>query len=132
MDINTVTVNCIKFCSHLFTSYAQVFKNYFGEDEELDSVFPEALPLTFIEHLKEIEFKNFDGEEHEFKLVEYFLKNAKTLKKMTIAKEPWNSVPECRDRILSFKKCSEDCQVVFKKKMDWILPMIVRTTHTQH
>ncbi|CDP13113.1 unnamed protein product [Coffea canephora] len=120
---------CIwKVLSSLFESspnlevliFQEVFKNYFSEDEELDSVFPEALPLTFIEHLKEIEFKNFEGEEHEFKLVEYFLKNAKTLKKMTIAKEPWNSVPECRDRILSFKKCSEDCQIVFKKKMDWI------------
>lgn len=100
--------------------FSEVFKNYFGEDEEIDSVFPWALPLTFIEHLEVIEMSNFKGEEHEFKLVEYFLKNGKSLKKIALEREGWKSVPEYRDQMLSFKKCSEDCQIVFRKKWDYI------------
>nr|XP_027069804.1 F-box/FBD/LRR-repeat protein At5g22660-like [Coffea arabica]XP_027069873.1 F-box/FBD/LRR-repeat protein At5g22660-like [Coffea arabica] len=103
--------------------FSEVFKNYFGEDEEFGSVFLQALPLTFIEHLKVIEMTNFRGEEHEFKLIEYFLKNGKSLKKMALereAREDWKCVPEDCERILAFKKCSDDCQIVLKKKWDHI------------
>ncbi|CDP13118.1 unnamed protein product [Coffea canephora] len=100
--------------------FSGVFKNYFGEDEKFGSVFPQAFPLSFIEHLKVIEMSNFNGEEHEFKLAEYFLKNGKSLKKIALEREGWKSVPEYCNRILSFKKCSEDCQIVFRKKWDYI------------
>ena len=76
----SVRVNCFVFRCPLYTLYEQVFKNYFGEDEKFGSVFPQAFPLSFIEHLKVIEMSNFKGEEHEFKLAEYFLKNGKSLK----------------------------------------------------
>nr|XP_027069989.1 F-box/FBD/LRR-repeat protein At5g22660-like [Coffea arabica] len=101
--------------------FSEVFKNYFGEDEKFGSVFPQAFPLSFIEHLKVIEMSNFKGEEHEFKLAEYFLKNGKSLKKIALEREGWKSVPEYCNRILSFKKCSEDCQIVFRKKWDYIM-----------
>ncbi|KAK7411573.1 hypothetical protein VNO78_03008 [Psophocarpus tetragonolobus] len=92
--------------------FNEVFDNYFGEDEEIDNVFP----LTFVEHLKEIEMSNFNGGELELKMVEYFLKKGKSLKKITLDREGWESVPNHYNRILSFKKCSEDCQIEFKKK----------------
>lgn len=114
------SVNHIIFCSPLSTSYGQVLKNYFSEGEEFDSVFQEALPITSIEHLKEIEISKFKGDEHEFKLIEFLLKNGKSLKKISLVRESWKSVSEGCDRILSFKKCSGDCQIVLKKKWDWI------------
>ncbi|KAK7411574.1 hypothetical protein VNO78_03009 [Psophocarpus tetragonolobus] len=92
--------------------FNEVFDNYFGEDEEIDHV----VPLTFVEHLKEIEISNFKGGEIEFKMVEYFLKNGKSLEKITLDREGWESKPNHYNRILSFKKCSEDCQIVFRKK----------------
>lgn len=50
----------------------EVSKNYLSEDEENVSVFQEALPPVFVEHLEEIEVRNFYGEEHEVKLIEFF------------------------------------------------------------
>ncbi|XP_027353029.1 F-box/FBD/LRR-repeat protein At1g16930-like [Abrus precatorius] len=116
-----VLSNLFESCPNLdVLIFSEVFDNYFGEDEEFDSVLPVALPLTFIEHLKVVEMNNFKGKELEFKLVEYFLKNGRSLKKIALEREGWKSVPKYCDRILSFKKCSEDCQIVFKKKWDFI------------
>ncbi|RDY10932.1 F-box/FBD/LRR-repeat protein, partial [Mucuna pruriens] len=117
-------INCYAFCSPLYTLYEhlyeQVFENYFGEDDEFNSVLLRALPLSFVEHLKVIEMNNFKGGELEFKLVEYFLMNGKSLEKIALEREGWKSVPKHCNRILSFKKCSEDCQIVFRKKWDFI------------
>ncbi|TKY66146.1 hypothetical protein E2542_SST09013 [Spatholobus suberectus] len=96
--------------------FSEVFDNYFGEDEEFDLVFP----LTFVEHLKVIEISSFKGGELEFKLVEYFLKNGKSLEKIALERDGWKSVLKHCNRILSFKKCSEDCQIVFRKKWDFL------------
>ncbi|KAL3519162.1 hypothetical protein ACH5RR_021751 [Cinchona calisaya] len=66
-NLPTIRVR-MKVLETLTTSYEPVFKSYFSNAEEVDSVFPEVLPLTFIEHLKEIEISNFKGEEHKLKL----------------------------------------------------------------
>ncbi|XP_027149571.1 putative F-box/LRR-repeat protein At5g41840 [Coffea eugenioides] len=81
------------------------------ENEELECLFSEALPICFIKLLKEIEFKFLYKEEEEcqLKLIEYLLKNGKALKKMTVGHFLMPSV--CR-RILSFKRGSEDCEIV--------------------
>ncbi|KAL3529732.1 hypothetical protein ACH5RR_009054 [Cinchona calisaya] len=80
-----------------------------SEDMEFECLFLVAFPICCIKQLKEIEFKSFEKNEYEFKLVEYFLRNGTALKKMTVGKHLMPSV--CK-RILSFEKCSEDCQIV--------------------
>ncbi|KAK7373619.1 hypothetical protein VNO80_07034 [Phaseolus coccineus] len=100
--------------------FSEVFDNYFGEDNEFDSVLTRVLPLSFVEHLKVIEMNNFKCGELEFKLVEYFLKNGKSLEKIVLERDGWMSVPKHCNRILSFKKYSEDCHIVFRKKWDFI------------
>nr|XP_027118545.1 F-box/LRR-repeat protein At4g14103-like [Coffea arabica] len=81
------------------------------ENEELECLFSEALPICFIKLLKEIEFKFLYKEEEEcqLKLIEYLLKNGKALKKMTVGHLLMPSV--CR-RILLFKRGSEDCEII--------------------
>ncbi|XP_071939708.1 F-box protein At4g22280 isoform X1 [Coffea arabica] len=114
------TLISVVLCSPLCTSNAQVSKNYFSKDEELNSVFHEALPLVLVECLKEIEIGNFKGEEHELKLVEFFLESGKSLKKMTLFGYAGVSLSKGLDRILSFKKCSDDCQIVSKEQWNWL------------
>ncbi|XP_020225034.1 F-box protein At4g22280 [Cajanus cajan] len=87
---------------------------YFGDGDYFDSVLSRALPLSFVEHLKVIELNKFRYGELEFKLVEYFLKNGKSLEKIAIGVNDWEFVPKHRNKILSFEKCSEDCQIVFR------------------
>nr|XP_027075491.1 putative F-box/FBD/LRR-repeat protein At5g44960 [Coffea arabica] len=89
-----------------------------SEDGELDSVFQEALSLALVGQLKEIEIRSFEGEEHEFKLIEYFLKNGISLKKMTLIRDSWKTESDGCHRILSSKKCAEDCQILFITKRD--------------
>ncbi|XP_027121890.1 F-box/FBD/LRR-repeat protein At5g22660-like [Coffea arabica] len=89
-----------------------------SEDGELDSVFQEALSLAFVGQLKEIEIRSFEGWEHEFKLIEYFLKNGISLKKMTLIRDSWKTESDGCHRILSSKKCAEDCQILFITKRD--------------
>ncbi|KAK7395448.1 hypothetical protein VNO78_16006 [Psophocarpus tetragonolobus] len=92
--------------------FSEVLTNYYGEDDELDYV----LPLTFIEHLDVIDIESFQGGELEFKLVKFFLIKGKSLKRISLERYGWKSVPKDCKRILSFKKCTEDCQIVFREK----------------
>ncbi|TKY66148.1 F-box/LRR-repeat protein [Spatholobus suberectus] len=72
-QILQVLLNLFKFSPNLeVLIFSEVFDNFFGEDDEFDSVFPQVLPLSCVEHLKVIEIKNFKGRENAFKLVEYF------------------------------------------------------------
>ncbi|XP_071907336.1 F-box protein At4g22280-like isoform X3 [Coffea arabica] len=119
IDAPNLRLISVVLCSPLCTSNAQVSKNYFSKDEELNSVFHEALPLVLVECLKEIEIGNFKGEEHELKLVEFFLESGKSLKKMTLFGHAGVSLSKGLDRILSFKKCSDDCQIVSKAPWNW-------------
>ncbi|KAI8007771.1 F-box/FBD/LRR-repeat protein [Camellia lanceoleosa] len=45
---------------------------------------PQRVPNCLLLHLEEIKIKKFNGEENDFEAMEYLLKNAKFLKKMTI------------------------------------------------
>ena len=89
--------------------------------EEFTCFWPKTIPASFIQHLKEIEIEHFRGQEDQFKLVEYLLENGKSFKKMTVGVviKPWLSWSEECNRILSFRKCSKDCQVVFVRTYDW-------------
>ena len=109
-------VNSIIFCCLWSTRNGQVIKD--SEDGELDSVFQEALSLALVGQLKEIEIRSFEGWEHEFKLIEYFLKNGISLKKMTLIRDSWKTESDGCHRILSSKKCAEDCQILFITKRD--------------
>lgn len=90
--------------------YDQVIWDNISEDN--DFLFLEVFPICFVEHLKEIEVKLFCNRSYEFKLVEYLLNNGKALKKMAVG---LFLKPAVCKRILSFRRCSEDCQIVLYK-----------------
>nr|XP_027118407.1 F-box/LRR-repeat protein At4g14103-like [Coffea arabica] len=70
-----------------------------GNLQELECLLQQVILVSFIQHLKEIEIRRFCKEEYEFKLVEYFLRNAKALQKVTLGMGSLD-VPE---RLLSLK-----------------------------
>ena len=76
---------------------------------------PLCLPSCCLDRLREVEIREFNNEEYEFKLVKYILKNGKSLKKMTIGGviKAMKSSEKCCKRISSFNKSSQDCQIVF-------------------
>ena len=82
-------------------------------EKEFELLFPEFMPKYSIEHLKEIEFTKFDEKRYEFKLVEYLLQNGKALKKMVLR---GSLQPSSYDRIMSYMRCSEDCQIVVEER----------------
>ncbi|KAE9448329.1 hypothetical protein C3L33_19782, partial [Rhododendron williamsianum] len=45
---------------------------------------PQSVPSCLLFHLKEIEFKFFEGQKDELKLLDYFLNNAKVLEKVNM------------------------------------------------
>ncbi|XP_027158501.1 F-box/LRR-repeat protein At4g14103-like [Coffea eugenioides] len=78
-----------------------------GNLQEFECLLQQVILVCFIQHLKEIEIRRFCKEEYEFKLVEYFLRNAKALQKVTLGMGTLN-IPE---RILSLKRYSKHCHV---------------------
>ncbi|XP_027150218.1 F-box protein At4g22280-like [Coffea eugenioides] len=82
-------------------------------EKEFELLFPEFMPKHSIEHLKEIEFTKFYEKHYEFKLVEYLLQNGKALKKMVLR---GSLQPSSYDRIMSYMRCSEDCQIVVEER----------------
>lgn len=92
--------------------YDEVIWSSASEDNEFECLFLEVLPICFVECLKTIEVKSFGSREYEFKLIEYLLQNAKALKKITIRK--YLNPAVCK-RILSFKRCSEECRIILDK-----------------
>ncbi|XP_027076067.1 F-box/LRR-repeat protein At3g59190-like [Coffea arabica] len=81
-----------------------------AEDEKFEFLSAEPVPLCLPKHLREVKIREFHGKEHEFKLIDYILQNVKALKKMTVG-----VLGGFRDRrkILSLKRCNNDCQIVF-------------------
>lgn len=49
-----------------------MLKNYFSREQQVDSVFSKAFPLTFVEHLMKVKIFKFRAEKHELKLVRVF------------------------------------------------------------
>ncbi|CAI9115112.1 OLC1v1015948C1 [Oldenlandia corymbosa var. corymbosa] len=80
------------------------------DEEEIESPLGAIFPSVLIENLKEIDMKYFINVEDDFKLIEHILQNAKSLTKLTIGAVP---EPAVCTRIMSFRKCSEECQIVF-------------------
>lgn len=71
------------------------------------------MPVCLSCRLLEIKVGEFDGQEHEFKLIEYFLKSAEVLKKMLICSEESSDwVSSAHKRLLAFPKRSKTCQIV--------------------
>jgi len=93
---------------------------YLGEDYEFGSILKQTFPVSFVERLKVIEMNNFKDGEQEFKLIEYLLKNGKSLEKIALGRDGWKSVPNHYNRILSFKKYSKDCNIEFRKRGNFV------------
>nr|XP_027122220.1 F-box/FBD/LRR-repeat protein At1g78750-like [Coffea arabica] len=96
----------------------EVFRNDFGGIKEFGCILAEAIPICIVERLREIEIREFYGEEYEIKLVQYFLQNGKSLKKMTLCgvRQQSKTLSDGCNKILSFNKSSEVCQIVFFNK----------------
>lgn len=89
--------------------------------------------MCFSRSLKEIKVADFDGQECELELLEYFLKSVQVLEKMMIGPQvsskspfgfsilgrPWNGLqeppewvlPTCK-RLSAAPRCSEACQIM--------------------
>ncbi|KAM7504150.1 hypothetical protein LguiB_003054 [Lonicera macranthoides] len=68
-----------------FLDITEDFYEEKGCYERFLSDLPVDVPVCLLSHLKKIEIWAFKGEEDEFKLVEYLLKNAKVLNKIKIS-----------------------------------------------
>ncbi|GFZ04900.1 F-box/RNI-like/FBD-like domains-containing protein [Actinidia rufa] len=70
---------------------------------------PPQVPCCLSLHLKEIEILKFNGKEYELEVIEYLLKNAEALKKMTI---DWKYSDSCfSGEITGFPRGSKTCQL---------------------
>jgi len=94
--------------------YKQAFDNYFGE-VDLESVFPTSM----VQNLKELEIFNYRGRDMEYKLVEFFMNNGRSLEIVYLRK--YDLMPNTstwkrkqRERIASFLTSSEDCEIIFR------------------
>nr|XP_027121600.1 F-box protein At4g22280-like [Coffea arabica] len=90
-------------------------------EEELGILLQKAFPSCYIRQLKEIKIKvSGNDQEFGFKLVKRFLKNGKSLKKITLygSLKHWESSPKDYNKILSFTKSSKDCRIVFDHWMN--------------
>ncbi|XP_058216668.1 uncharacterized protein LOC131327527 [Rhododendron vialii] len=89
----------------------------FGEVDSGDPIGPELLhrwnppqsvPSCLLFHLKEIEFKFFEGENYELELLDYFLNNAKVLEKVNVCHHNrhrnWSQTFYTMTRAEGFKK----------------------------
>ncbi|XP_027076089.1 putative FBD-associated F-box protein At5g56440 [Coffea arabica] len=81
-----------------------------AEDKKFEYLSTEPVPLCLPKHLREVKIRKFNGKEYEFKLIDYILQNVKALKKMTVGVLGHFGA---RSKILSFKRCNNDCQIVF-------------------
>ncbi|XP_027077143.1 F-box/LRR-repeat protein At3g59190-like [Coffea arabica] len=81
-----------------------------AEDKKFEFLSAEPVPLCLPKQLREVKIRKFNGKEYEFKLIDYILQNVKALKKMTVGVLGHFGD---RSKILSFKRCNNDCQIVF-------------------
>ena len=74
---------------------------------------PHQVPSCLVLHLKEIEIRNIVGENHELEAVEYLLRHAEVLKKMTIyCHEPSLGKEFCAcKKLFGFWKGSTSCKL---------------------
>ncbi|KAK7373620.1 hypothetical protein VNO80_07035 [Phaseolus coccineus] len=112
-----VFIKLFAICPNLeILIFDQVFKNYFCEDVPLGTIFPPS----FVQHIKQIEICSFKGRAFEYKLVEHFMNNGTSLEIVCLkkvqkenAKKPTYWKRKQRKKVLSFKTCSAECEVLF-------------------
>lgn len=76
-------------------------------------LFPENVPECVSLRLKEVKFKRFFMMEYEFKLVKYFLKNAKVLDTLKIVSmDKWKNQLEMSTELLTYTRYSRTCKIV--------------------
>lgn len=114
----------------------------FSDWDNDDDLALELVPQCFLTHLKVLIYQNFNGDEHELRLVKFLLKNLKVLEEMTISASldlNWQSSPiimemnrgskklskkeakkpliskkeEAKKQLLSFPKASSSASIVF-------------------
>ncbi|KAE8733610.1 hypothetical protein F3Y22_tig00001120pilonHSYRG00268 [Hibiscus syriacus] len=75
---------------------------------------PTTVPLCLLFHIKEIEIKHFEGEEHMFEMISYFLKHASVLEKLVIETlDPWEKEESAViGKLSSLPKKSNKCEIV--------------------
>lgn len=95
-----------------------MFWNNLELDNEFESLLSVAFPVSVIERLREMEIKAFVMVESNCTLVEYFLQKGKALRKMTLGALVLPS--DCNP--VSFRNCSEDCQIDFQQIHYWAEP----------
>ncbi|XP_057507257.1 F-box/LRR-repeat protein At4g14103-like [Actinidia eriantha] len=83
---------------------------------KFQSALPDCVPACLSLHLQRICFEEFNGEEDEFNLVEYFLKTAVVLRKMKFSFR--SSLPPEKQfcswsKLLSLQRFSSTCQIEF-------------------
>lgn len=72
---------------------------------------PQHVPNCLVSHLKEVEIKQFSGEEFELEAIEYVLKNATVLKKLAIDCNNYLEKNLVCKKLESFPCGSRDCQL---------------------
>ncbi|QCE11516.1 hypothetical protein DEO72_LG10g2749 [Vigna unguiculata] len=113
--IAKVLFNLFQNCPNLkVLCFEKAFDNYFGE-VDLESVFPTSM----VQNLKELEIFNYRGRDMEYKLVEFFMNNGRSLEIVYLRK--YDLMPNTstwkrkqRERISSFLTSSEDCEIIFR------------------
>ncbi|KAL4341320.1 hypothetical protein GQ457_08G006960 [Hibiscus cannabinus] len=75
---------------------------------------PKTISLCLLCHIKEIEIEYFEGDEHQFEMVSYFLEHASVLEKLVIRnidvrEEELSSVVE---KLFGLPKKSKKCEIV--------------------
>ncbi|KAL9315524.1 hypothetical protein ACSQ67_016525 [Phaseolus vulgaris] len=112
-----VFIKLFASCPNLeILSFDQLVKNFFSEDVPLGTIFP----LRFVQHIKQMEIRSFNGRVLEYKVLKHFLNNGTSLQIVSLKKfqnenlkkQTWK--PKERKQILSIHKCSEQCEVLFR------------------
>ncbi|XP_027927358.1 F-box/FBD/LRR-repeat protein At1g16930-like [Vigna unguiculata] len=86
-------------------------------DIELETVFP----ITMVQNLKELQISEFKGEQMEYMLLKFFLKNGQSLQIISLRKDASKKAGRYtwprkqKKKILSFRrKCTKECEIIFK------------------
>ena len=85
-------------------------------DIELETVFP----ITMVQNLKELQISEFKGEEMEYRLLKFFLKNGQSLQIISLRKDAskvgrYTWPRKQKRKILSYRrKCTKECEIIFK------------------
>ncbi|KAM7465157.1 hypothetical protein LguiB_012719 [Lonicera macranthoides] len=96
---------------YLSTTTMRGFAEYAGFTEFAHDL-TDNIPRCLSSKLEEIKVADFDGAEEGLKVIEFFLKSARVLRKMTISSTLSSEKHLCiRKKILMVPKCSANCEI---------------------